>query len=111
MHALALQFTRSATPPYIHLTSFYIVLAVIGGLGTRLPLLCQVLQHALKWLLVLQSHIYPGADKHCSLGMGLNTFFSGFKDQAKGLNVKYKSHSDVANLVTGEEECEKGDSY
>ena len=83
MHALALQFTRSATPPYIHLTSFYIVLAVIGGLGTRLPLLCQVLQHALKWLLVLQSHIYPGADKHCSLGMGLNTFFQASRIKLK----------------------------
>ena len=44
-HALALRFTGSATPPNIHLTSFYVgvlpgpppaVLAVIEGLGIRL---------------------------------------------------------------------------
>jgi len=46
VHALVLQFTRSATPPDVHLTSFLCrsftrpstvsMLAVIEGLGTRL---------------------------------------------------------------------------
>ena len=42
MHALALQFSGSATPPDVHLTSFYVgvlhPLAVIEGLGIWLVL-------------------------------------------------------------------------
>ena len=37
MHLLALPFTRSATPPYVHLTSFYVgVLPVLAVIGMRL---------------------------------------------------------------------------
>ena len=36
LYTLALPFTGSATPPYVHLTSFSTTLAVIEGLGTRL---------------------------------------------------------------------------
>ena len=54
-------------------------------------LFCQVLQHALKWLLVLQSHTLVLMKTY-----GAYYLFPGCKDQAEGM----KSHNDVAKLVT-----------
>ena len=61
---LALQFTRSAMPPDVHLTSFYLgvlpdlnstALAVIEGLGTRLLFVVHDLEIVPGFLLIFST--------------------------------------------------------
>ena len=47
MHALALQFTGSATPPDVHLTSFYVHVGVLPG--HRLAVDLRARNEARKW--------------------------------------------------------------